>query len=123
MPAAGPVPPGRLVTAALWCLAGAMHFVAPQAYESIVPRPIARWKREVVVASGVAEIAGGLGVLPAPTRRAARWWLLGVLAAVYPANVQMALHSERYPRLRPELLWARLPLQFLFAAGTWRGTR
>jgi len=100
-----------------------MHFVAPRAYQSIVPRPIARWKREAVLVSGAAEIAGGLGVLPDGTRRAARWWLLGVLAAVYPANIQMALHPERYPRISPALLWARLPLQFVFAAGTWRATR
>ena len=117
------IPRSRLATALLWCFAGTMHFVVPRAYESIVPRSIARWKREAVIVSGAAEIAGGVAVLPGATRRAARWWLLGVLAAVYPANIQMALHPERHPGLRPALLWARLPLQFVFAAGTWRGTR
>ena len=33
------------------------------------------------------------------TRNFARWWLLGVLAAVYPANVHMTLHPERYKQV------------------------
>lgn len=117
------IPRSRLATALLWCFAGTMHFVVPRSYEAIVPRSISRWKREAVIVSGAAEIAGGVAMLPHATRRAARWWLLGVLAAVYPANIQMAVNAERYPSLRPALLWARLPFQFLFAAGTWRGTR
>ena len=35
-----------------------------------------------------------------------------MLAAVYPANVHMALHPERYEQIPPVALWARLPLQF-----------
>ncbi len=31
--------------------------------------------RELVLASGVAEIIGGAAVMPAGTRRPARWWL------------------------------------------------
>jgi len=100
-----------------------MHFVIPRQYESIVPRSLARWKKELVVASGIAEIAGGVAVLPERTRRGARWWLLATLVAVYPANIQMALHPERYPKIPAAALWARLPVQGLFALLTWRGTR
>src|SRR3712207_7606541 len=53
-------------------------------------RSLADWKRELVVASGIAELAGGLAIVPDRTRRGARWWLLATLAAVYPANIQMA---------------------------------
>ena len=45
------------------------------------------------------------------------------LAAVYPANIHMAVNSDRFPSIHPELLWARLPLQFVFARMTWHGTR
>ena len=100
-----------------------MHFVIPRQYESIVPRSLARWKKELVVASGIAEIAGGVAVLPERTRRGARWWLLATLVAVYPANIQMALHPERYPKIPAAALWSRLPVQGLFALLTWRGTR
>ena len=51
-----------------WIVAGAMRFVIPRQYEAIVPRCLARWKKELVVASGIAEIAGGVAVLPDATR-------------------------------------------------------
>jgi uncharacterized membrane protein len=113
----------RLLTAIFWVFAGAMHFVVPRQYEAIVPPAIASRKREVVVASGLAEIAGGLAVLPARTRRGARWWLLATLLCVYPANIEMARHPERFPKIPVAALWARLPVQGLFAWLTWRGTQ
>jgi uncharacterized membrane protein len=105
-----------------WAVAGAMHFVRPRFYEAIVPPPLDRRKREVVVASGLAELAGAFAVLPSRTRRLARCWLLATLAAVYPANIYMALRPERFRSIPTPLLWARLPLQGLFAWMTWRGT-
>jgi uncharacterized membrane protein len=113
----------RYGTALFWVVAGVMHFVIPRQYEGIVPPRIARWRKECVVVSGVAEIAGGLAVLPAHTRRGARWWLLALLAAVYPANIHMAVNSKDFPRIHPAALWARLPVQFVFGWMTWRGTR
>jgi uncharacterized membrane protein len=113
----------RVGAAAFWIVAGTMHFVIPRQYQSIVPPRIARWKREVVVVSGLAEIAGGVAVLSGSTRRAARWWLLATLVAVYPANIHMALHPEQFPKIPAAALWARLPVQGIFALLTWRGTR
>jgi len=65
---------------------------------------------------------GGIAVLPSRTRRLARGWLLATLVAVYPANIYMALKPERFPRIPRLLLWARLPLQGVFAWLTVRGT-
>ena len=113
----------RAGAALFWVVAGTMHFVIPRQYEAIVPPSLARWKKELVVASGVAEIAGGLAVLPDSTRRGARWWLLALLVAVYPANIEMALHPERFPKIPAAALWARLPLQGIFGLMTWLGTR
>lgn len=112
----------RKLVAGFWIFAGAMHFVSPRPYEAIMPEQLRKWRKELVVASGVAEIAGGLMVLPDSTRRLGRWWLLGTLAAVYPANIQMALNPERYKKIPPAALWARLPLQFACGWFTWRGT-
>ena len=97
--------------------AGIMHFVIPRTYESIVPDYLPA-QRALVYASGVAEIAGGAGVLHPRTRRVAGWWSIATLLAVFPANVHMARHPERYPEIpggRMALL-ARLPLQALFIA-------
>jgi uncharacterized membrane protein len=79
--------------------------------------------RELVAASGVAEIAGGLGALHPRTRRPAGWWLVATLLAVFPANVHMAVHPERYRRIPRALLYARLPVQVLFMAWALRATR
>jgi uncharacterized membrane protein len=112
----------RKLCCGFWIVAGAMHFVIPRQYQAIVPASLRRWRKELVVVSGIAEAAGGLMVIPVSTRRAARWWLLATLAAVYPANVEMALHPERFPKIPPAALWARLPVQFVFGWITWRGT-
>lgn len=107
--------------AAFWIAAGANHFANRRAYEAIMPDYLPA-HRELVFWSGVAEIVGGGAVVPRATRRFARWWLLGVLAAVYPANIHMTLHPERYERIPPLALWARLPLQFLCAWWVWKAT-
>jgi uncharacterized membrane protein len=113
----------RRGAAAFWLVAGAMHFIVPRQYEAIVPPRIARWKKEVVVASGLAEIGGGLAILPDRTRRGARWWLLATLVAVYPANIHMAVNFKDFPKIPAAALWARLPVQGIFGLLTWQGTR
>jgi uncharacterized membrane protein len=112
--------------AGFFSFAGVMHFVIPRRYEAIVPQSVP--KREAVALSGVAEIVGGAAVLARPTRRFARWWLLGLLVAVFPANVHMAVNPEQVDgldldRLPRWLLWARLPLQPLAMLWVWRATR
>lgn len=90
--------------------AGALHFLRPGMYEQIMPDYVPA-QHELVLASGAAEIAGALGVVPEQTRRLAGLWLAATLVAVFPANVHMALHPDRYPGLSPGLLWGRLALQ------------
>jgi uncharacterized membrane protein len=113
--------------AGFFALAGAMHFVIPRSYEAIVPPWLPR-RRGAVVLSGVAEIAGGAALVPRRSRRLARWWLLGLLIAVFPANVHMAVNPKQVPGLDLKLLprwalWARLPLQPLAMLWVWRATR
>src|SRR3954447_15200753 len=112
----------RYLASLFWLVAGTMHFVIPRQYEGIVPASLQKWKKEIVVVSGLAEMAGGALILNERTRRAGRWWSLATLAAVYPANIEMAVRSERYPKIPAAALWARLPVQFLFGLLTWRGT-
>ncbi len=109
----------RLLLGAFFLAAGTLHFVRPPPYVAIVPDALPR-KLELVYASGVAEIAGGAGVLAAPTRRAAGWWLIATLIAVFPANVNMAVNAERFRSVPAPLLWARLPAQGLLIAWVWR---
>jgi len=96
--------------------AGVMHFVIPRQYAAIVPDYLPA-KRELVVASGVAEIAGGIGVMHPRTRTLGSWWSIATLVAVFPANLHMALHPDKYkvPGGRTAL-YLRLPVQLLFIA-------
>jgi uncharacterized membrane protein len=118
----------RRLLAAFFVLSGVLHFAIPRRYEAIVPPGSPVPPREAVAISGVAEIAGGLAVLDERTRPAARWWLIALLAAVFPANLYMARRPEEIrgldrDRVRPWMLWARLPLQPLAMLWVWRATR
>jgi uncharacterized membrane protein len=99
--------------------AGAMHFLKPRPYVAIVPDALPR-KREIVFVSGVAELAGGAGVLVPATRRLAGWWLIATLLAIFPANINMAVNAARFRTVPEPLLWLRLPLQGLLIHWVWR---
>ncbi len=109
----------RAVLGASFITTGVLHFARPRMYEAIMPRSLPA-HRELVLASGVAEIAGGAGVLHPRTRRPAGWWLIATLLAVFPANVEMAAHPERFKRIPKPLLYARLPLQGALIAWVWK---
>lgn len=82
-------------------------------YESIMP-PYLPAHRELVLISGLFEMLGGIGTLIPQTRKAAAWGLIALLIAVFPANVYMAVDTEKFGKLAPAwVLYARLPLQFL----------
>lgn len=123
----GSVTRSQRLLAGFFALAGTMHFVVPRSYKAMMP-PSLPYHREAVAVSGLAEIAGGLAVLPRRSRRFARWWLLALLLAVFPANVHMAVNPEQVRgldlnRIPRWALWARLPLQPLAMFWVWRATR
>lgn len=100
---------GRWALAAVFVGAGVVHLAAPGLYEPAMP-PFVPAHRALIFLSGLAEIAGGAGLIaPSPhLRRAAGGGLAVLLVAVYPANVWMAVDGVGGPAW---LLWARLPLQ------------
>ena len=102
--------------------AGVTHFVLPRPYRQIVPPSFGDPARLVAI-SGVAEVAGGVGVLLPSTRRPAGLGLLALLVAVFPANVYMARNPEHFARIPGWALYARLPLQPLMMWWVWRATR
>lgn len=99
------------ITGLLFIAAGALHFVRPAMYQKIVPLQFGH-AAELVAISGVAEIAGGVGLLAPQTRRAAGLGLIALLLAVWPANIYMAVDAGRFASVAPAwALWARVPLQ------------
>lgn len=107
----------RWILAAAFVFAGVMHFVITDAYVGIMPAWVPL-HREMVLLSGVCEIAGGIGLLVPRTRRAAGIGLVLLLVAVFPANAQMLLNARAAgaSALAQVLLWARLPLQLAVIA-------
>ncbi len=108
------------LAAAAMCAVGVLHFVSPGGFVKIVPRwlpaPLA-----LVYVSGFFEIAGGLGLLSARTRRAASYGLIALYLAVFPANINMAINDIQPAdaHIATWLLWARLPFQALFIYVAW----
>ncbi len=99
--------------------AGANHFVHPDFYVRTVPGWLPAHELLVQI-SGVAEIAGGAAMFVPPLRMYAGIWLLALLVAVFPANLQMALHPQLYRDIgSPMAFYLRLPLQAVMAAWVW----
>jgi len=113
----------RLALSAFFVGAGINHFRNPRFYEAIVPLSLKDDAGLVVQVSGVAELIGGLGVLLPGTRRVSGLWLIGLLAAVFPANIYMAREPEHFKKVPRWALYARLPLQPLCMLWTWKATR
>jgi uncharacterized membrane protein len=100
--------------------AGINHFVHPAFYARIVP-PWLPAHAVLVQISGVFEILGGIGVVLPKTRRFSGVGLIALLVAVFPANLQMALHPELYADIAgAPALYIRLPLQLVLIAWVWR---
>jgi uncharacterized membrane protein len=109
----------RAILGGFFLLAGLLHFLKPRPYEAIVPDALPA-NRELVYAGGVAEMLGGAGVLSQRTARPAGWWLIATMLGVFPANINMAMRSERFRRIPEPLLWARLPVQGAVLYWIWR---
>ncbi|MBU3759174.1 MAG: DoxX family membrane protein [Candidatus Omnitrophica bacterium] len=104
--------PGRILAAIFFTAAGTLHFFQPDFYVRIMP-PYLPWHLELVYLSGAAEILGGAGLLCKRSRRISAWGLIALLAAVFPANLHLALHPEIFPEVPASVFWLRLPFQAL----------
>src|SRR3984885_2022130 len=102
----------RWLAAIFFVVAGTFHCLRPELYLQIMP-PYFPAPQLLVAVSGVAEIAGGVGLLILGLRRAAGWGLVALLIAVFPANIYMVQHPEHF-HFAPWILWLRLPLQAIF---------
>ncbi len=99
---------GALVVAALFLASGVLHLVNPSAFLWLMP-PWLPLKTELIVISGVMELASAIGLI-----FKLRWApLLTVLTllAVWPANWWFAIDSLTTNPEIALIAWLRLPLQ------------
>ncbi len=100
---------GKWAFATLFIMGGFGHFVATGFYMKMMP-PYLPYPRGLVLLSGVLEVALGVLLLVPTTSTLAAWGLIALLVAVFPANVFMYQHPEKFG-LSPTLPLLRLPLQ------------
>lgn len=114
-------PMSRYLLTILFSTAGLLHFIFPSQYASVMP-PWLPAHAELVALSGWCELAGGIGLLLVPTRRAAGWGLLLLCIAVLPANIQMWWDATAAGKALwvQALLLLRLPLQLPLMWWIWR---
>ncbi|HEY9772869.1 MAG TPA: MauE/DoxX family redox-associated membrane protein [Planktothrix sp.] len=106
----------------LFITAGIFHFAKPQPFIKIVPEYIP-FPEAAVYVSGVAEIAGGVGMMTSRWRRKASYGLILLLLAVFPANINMAVNKIDFGSIPHSFLWLRLPLQLILILWVrWSGT-
>jgi len=110
----------KFLFAAAMIAIGVLHLVRPKPFIRIVPAALPN-PRALVFLSGFFEVVGGIGLLIPQTQVLAAWGLIALLVAVFPANVNMAVH--RIPLnnrpIPPLLLWLRLPFQAVFILWAW----
>lgn len=106
--------PLRILLAVFMTVAGVFHFVEPDGFAAIVPDylpyPVA-----LVYMSGAFEVFFGAGLLIPRVSRYAAWGLIALFIAVFPANINMAVHQlPFFGTVYPIGNWVRLPLQIVF---------
>ncbi|WP_151081735.1 DoxX family protein [Nocardioides cynanchi] len=112
----------------IFAVSGVVHLVRPQVYEPLMPSWVPR-HREVILGSGVAELACAAGLAVPASRRTAGWASAALLLGVFPGNVKMALDAQRSrrPGRRTTALkigtLLRLPLQWPMIRAALRAAR
>jgi uncharacterized membrane protein len=110
---------GRVALATMFLFTATTHF-APMKEDLIAMVPPAFPRPDVLVLlTGLAEIAGAVGLLVPSTTRPAAAGLIVLLAAMLPANISAARRGVRLRGRPVTSLWLRVPMQLLFMAWAW----
>jgi uncharacterized membrane protein len=120
----------RPVLSFLMVTMGVLHFTHAATFVSIMPAWLPLHFL-LVYLSGAIEITLGLMLSYAPTQVLAGWGLIALYVAVFPANLNMALHPDLplagvpdwLPRPSAIGLWVRLPLQAGLIYWAWLYTK
>jgi uncharacterized membrane protein len=109
----------RVALAVMFLLTASFHFT-PMKKDLIamvppeLPRPDL-----LVLLTGIAELAGAIGLLIPAIRYWAALGLIVLMAAVLPANISATKRSVLLRGQPPTPLWLRIPMQVLFVGWAW----
>jgi uncharacterized membrane protein len=118
-----PLPRSSRFLVGSFLVSGVVHLARPEVYLPLMPSWVPA-HREVILASGVAELACAAGMALPATRRAAGWASVALLLGVWPGNLQMALDSNRSSSTALKAAaWGRMPLQLPMIRAALRAAR
>ena len=122
-PSVSPLSRGAKAVAGAFLISGTVHLVKPEVFEPLMPSWVPA-HRDVIIGSGVLELACAAGLALPRTRRAAGLASAALLVGVYPGNVKMAVDAMQggNTALKAASL-ARLPLQLPLIRFAWRAGR
>jgi uncharacterized membrane protein len=96
-------------------LSGLSHFADTAAFVQLLPEFVPA-RTAVILATGVIEIALGIGLLVPRWRQEVALLLAAYLVAVFPANVYVAVADVPLEGLGGGNPWLRLPFQAIYIA-------
>lgn len=93
-------------------VSGTLHIVRPKTFDPLMPEWLPAHK-EIVIGSGVVELACAAAVICPKTRRIGALASAALLIGVFPGNVEMARGAQKTNNLPYKIgTLARLPLQW-----------
>ena len=117
------VPKDVALLAGIFTVSGVTHLVKPEVFEPLMPGWVPR-HHEVIVWSGIAELACAAGLVAPATRRGAGIASALVLLGVFPGNLKMAVDASRTRSTKfKAIAYCRLPLQLPLIRIAWRAGR
>lgn len=94
--------------------AGLNHFIDPGFYLPMMP-PYIPAHRLMILVSGVVEVACGIFLIPKRTRSLAAWTIIAMLISFFSVHIYMLqFRGSLFVDVPEVILWARIPLQFVF---------
>jgi uncharacterized membrane protein len=110
----------RWLATIFFTVSGSAHFVIPEFFRAMMP-PFIPFQDFFIVLTGIAEIAGAIGIQVPRYRKLAGQLMIVLLVAIFPANIYVAIAQPVLPNMdySPLSMWLRLLLQPLFIAWMW----
>jgi uncharacterized membrane protein len=97
----------RWLMAAFYVIAGIGHLMRPEAFLPIVP-DFVPFPREVILMTGLCELAGAMALLTPRLRKLAGIMLALYALCVWPANIKHAIDGIHLPPI-PDTWWYHGP--------------
>jgi uncharacterized membrane protein len=111
---------GRIAMSVMLLFTAIGHFAFVEGMAMMMPSVIP-FKRLMVYATGLVEIAAAAGLLFLSVQHLTAWLLILFFVMILPANINAAIKGIDYQKASmegsgPRYLWFRVPLQLFFIA-------